>query len=521
MTSYSLTTAGKATRLPALIHEIRFSADVNKRNEISSFLSHVLLDPKNHINAFDSQTEIEENVQYYINLYFKRGSIPDEGLLLRQTVDTMLLTVNATSYLSVEELSAAFNSFKVATKEREPSTKVIEIVQDTLYIRIPDVREKSDQVKTQLASYIYFAKILLNKSDQNTKILIDKENLGDVCALSLHTKLTMEQFIASARSVTGYTGARSQKFESGLIATPQSLLVAMRVLNKHAGMYKKYHKRPTTLQLMKDCLDASFGLKDPGVSKFAVLFIKQTLALATRANARLPSTYGNVLRRDNNCKSDESILAKLGYVRVNADPNKVIKITKLKYTVGDKGKVKEIHLLPSNSEGVAQDKIFHSAVKMLLPYLQKTSGETHKSQLNKCDLDLSIDSRKFYLDHAKSVDSFHRAYAFFSAHQRDKKKTSAGAVIAAVTKAANDSVNLPYVTRSGTKYDSYMELKYSYRQFLEKLLGRKASPAKRKADDDADAQVPDSAMAEPAGATEDFTPVALKTRAAKLAKRGG
>lgn len=436
----------------------------------------MVLDPQKYHVTTAEEAEIQTDLM--LSEMFDLRTVPELGLLRAGIVNNLLLCLNAASYNSVEELTTAFNSFKVAVKTREPSLKVVEIINDTLYIRIPDVRNKSEAMKMTLAGYIYFAKIILNKSDDKTKIVIDNNNLGDVCHCTAKTKAAMDELIAAARSSTGLTGGQVLKFPSGLSGPACAIVAAIRCYNAYHPLFKKLSKKATTLNLLKDSLSNVFGLKDPNMSTFGSLFVRQTLGIATRPATMLPAGFGNALKSENKVTSPDGIMAKLGYVRINIDVNKVIKIAKLGFTqVG--GKINDLSVDPK-VEGLPHDKHYHSAVKMILPYLIKTKKASFKSQINRANADLSKSSRDFYLKYSGAVDDYCRSYAFLSACLKDKKKTKPAAVVAAASKAANNCVDMPYMLRNGRTVQTYMELKYAYRQFLEKLLGRRASPAKRK-----------------------------------------
>jgi len=435
----------------------------------------VLNHQKYHVTTAE---EAETQTDRILSEVFKLHTVPELGLLRAGIVSNLLLCLNAASYTDVGELVTAFNSFKVAVRTREPSLKVVEIINDILYIRIPDVRNKSEDMKMTLASYIYFAKILLNKSDDKTKIVIDHNNLGDVCHCTAKTKKAMDELIAASRSSTGLTGGQVLKFPSGISGPACAIIAAIRCFNAYHPLFKKLSKKATTLNMLKDSISNVFGLKDPNMSSFGSLFVRQTLGIATRPTTMLPAGFGNALKSENKVTSPEGIMAKLGFVRINVDVNKVIKIARLGYT-HTSGRINDL-VVDSSVEGLPHDKHFHSAVKMLLPYLTKTKKQSFKSQINRANADLSKPAREFYLKQSGAVDDYCRAYAFLSSSLKDKKKTKPAAVIAAASKAANNCVDLPYTLRNGRTVQTYMELKYSYRQFLEKLLGRRASPAKRK-----------------------------------------
>jgi hypothetical protein len=472
---------------------MRFSSDINLRHELISYFSQlIVLD--NKLNTFQDQDDIETTVEEQLNLHFIMSTIPEVGLLRKGIVNNLLLFLHSAQYQSVTELNDAFRSFMIAPKSKEPDIKVVEVIADKVYIRIPNVLQKSSDVKQALANYIFFVKILLQKDDQHTYIVVDQDNLGDVCPLSVKTKNAMDELIASARSATGLVGGKTFKFDSGFQCPASGLLVALRTLNKHSPLYKKLAKKPTTSQLLKDSLNSHFGLKEPGVSKFAQLLIKQTFLWATKSNSRLPAGYTACVKSENNCTSSEGIMAKLGFVRINPDVNKVIKVSKMCYRTGENGVVTEVSQPTQDQVMLPHDKHYLSAVKMVLPFLSESPKLNLKTQLSRSDKDLTIKSRGFYLNHSKQVNSYGRAYAFYSACLKNKKKTKPSAVIAACSKAANDSAALPLTDSNGNTYNEYMDLHVSLRRFLEKLLGRHPSPAKRKReiDSESDSEVDDA-----------------------------
>jgi hypothetical protein len=476
---------------------------------VSSFLCEYILSD-NTLNNFTNLKEAEQSVELSFFKMFKDPAIPERGLLLKQTIDKLMICLNAAQYNDVNELSDAFSKFKVSVKVREPTETVIEVLGNVLYIRIPNVLKKSDDVKNNLAYYIYFCKIMLNKNDDNTRIKVD-ENLGDVCQLSVKTKNAMDELIASAKSATGLVGGKTFKLEPGLQGPACSLIAALRLLNRHAHRYVKIpKKKQCNTAVLRDALNSFLGLKEPGVSKYAVNLLKQCLNLVTKPTATLPAGFHTALKTENNAETQEALFGKMGYVCVNPAPHKVISVAKINFEHTETGQVKELKPV-EKGEFLRGGKHYHSAVKLLLPYLEKGS-ESLQVQLNKADNDLSLEARKFFQENSAAVMAYNRSYAFLTAHKKGKKdkKTVAASVVGAATMAARTLTSKPFVTRNGTEYTTYMDLGIEYRRFFERLLSREESPAKRKADDIDDSQNEDGDKEAPTTIPEGNNPPEMK-----------
>jgi hypothetical protein len=386
---------------------------------------------------------------------------------------------NAVSYANVQELAAAFAKFKVSSKEHQDQQKLVFMVNDVMYLRVPDVSQKSKDVKDALAQYIYFASTILCTPSEKIKIFMDKE-VGDMCHLPIKTLNGLKELVGSAKTLTGLVGGRTSKFDSGFKGPINSLVVAIRTINKYGYQYKKLTPKPTNLQILKNSVDTQLGLNDPGVTPFTTNFVRQTLALACSPDGRLPPSYFAVTKSENNVSSTEGIMAKLGYVTVNPSCNKVIDVCSQNYKHGDAGVITDVYTEKECS--LAHDKLFHAGVKLLLPYLQQTS-DSQKVQLGKSNSDLSIASRDLYKKHGKLVDEVNRSYAFLSAFRRKGSKgkiTKASSVLGAIVKASNSSDSMPFQNKKGSIFPTYMDIPVVHRHFLEKLLKRRASPAKRK-----------------------------------------
>jgi len=104
-------------------------------------------------------------------------------------------------------------------------------------------------------------------------------------------------------------------------------------------------------------------------------------------------------------------------------------------------------------------------------------------QLKNPEKFLSETSRVLYKTHSSDLDLLIKAYAFFSA-SHSKKKTKLVHVQNAIGRASRQIFEkMPYQDAEGKTYASYMDIRYTYRAALEKLLKRRRSPKKRKSDE--------------------------------------
>jgi len=412
--------------------------------------------------------------------------IKDEGLLVKEIYETVHSFLFSKDYDSVESLIDALKKFKVTTKHKDPSLKLVMLVdhegQKQLILRVPNVADKSRDVKDHLAFYIYFASRILCISTDHIKVHMDDE-LGNVVSLPVQTKQGLERLIATSLSQTGLVGGSNHKVNdySGPCA---SYVAALRYLTIYSPFYRPINKKKCcNLQIIKDTIDNDLGLKNPGVTDFTKNFVRQVLATATSHSGALPASFYKVAKTENKVSTLEGILAKLGYYPLVPSIQKVIKLSTISFETDAKGVPMKI--IDTPKENVLNRNQEHMmAVKLLLPLITEDKQVSLKDQTKKPLLYLTEPSREFFKAAAEQVKLVNTGYAFVSSYQNKKKnKTNLKHVMNAQGHAARDSdSNLKFQDRTGKVYLKYGDIPISLRNHLENLLRRKSSTKKRKRD---------------------------------------
>jgi len=250
-------------------------------------------------------------------------------------------------------------------------------------------------------------------------------------------------------------------------------------------LIRKCKPKATNVQQLKNIIDTEFGFTVPGSDEFVKTLVRQTLSLMTsQLSKSCPASFYAVAKSENNIKTTEGILAVLGYVFVLPSVNKCIQVSKLQFAIDEKGLATGFAKPREDKEELPHNQEFTMAVKLLLPLLDKSDEYKLADQVKNPLRSLTQSSLAFYKMHAKEIDEVNKAYAFATASKSKKSKTKPIHVQNAVGKAARVvTTKLPFQDGNGNIYASYMDIRYSYRKLLEKLLQRRRSPKKRKVDD--------------------------------------
>jgi hypothetical protein len=415
-------------------------------------------------------------------------SFPDRGLLAKEILTILGKILFSDQYASVSDLTDALAKFKITGKSESEQPKLVTLITDLktdkeiLVITLPEVRKASADIKDNSAFYINFAKSILLISDENIRICFDS-NLGNVVKLPNSVKDCCDMLLKAARSSSGLVGAKTLKTEAGFKGPLPAMLCALRTLNRNLHLYRKTKSKACNLQSLKSMIDTEFGFTLPGSDPFVKSFIRQTLALATSVlNRSFPASYYACAKSENNVKTTEGLLAVLGYIQITPSVNKCLKISQVTFKVNEKGQPLSYEKIDQDKE-LPQNTEFHMAVKCLLPLIKKSDSEKISDQLKNPEKFLSESSRVLYKTHSSDLDLLIKAYAFFSA-SHSKKKTKLVHVQNAIGHASRQIVEkMPYQDAEGKTYASYMDIRYTYRAALEKLLKRRRSPKKRKSDE--------------------------------------
>jgi hypothetical protein len=398
-------------------------------------------------------------------------------------MDAVQIFLKAVQYDDINELTEAFNKFKVSKNKDVKREKLVVYTEhtNTIHLRMPDVRNASNAAKEQAASYIHFATRVLGLDSSKVRVHFD-ETLGNTCRMTNPVRIALTNMSSAAVSISGLTGSRT--FDLGRFKGPaQSYLVAIRLLNVKASLYKPVQrKKACNLAKLKDTLDHLLGLKEPGVLDFAKNFVRQILAIASTRKGALPASYYVATKSENNVTSQEGVLSKLGYTPIVPSVNKVIKIATAIISCDANGKAtKAAFRDKKDTTELNRDSANTMGVKLLLPMISEDGKTAFAKQTQHPEKFLTESARKFYNENALYVAESNKAYAILSAGQNDKQtSTKPKHVQNALGKAHRKiATELPFQDRDGNLYPSYMSVPSNLRHHLESLLKRKRSRGKR------------------------------------------
>jgi hypothetical protein len=210
------------------------------------------------LNKVGAEDQLEPVVTEYLSTLLT-PPIKDQGPLVKGMLDILTIAYRSSAYQSVDELSRALAKFKVGAKQDQQRRTLVTYLDlasgAELHLRLPDVRQQSDDVKDALAMYVNFAQVLTLLPTEKIKIFFD-ESLGNRFPLPVATRAAMQTMASAARSASGNVASKEYKLKSGAKAPIHGLVCLLRVLTKYQPFYRKRSKKEcTTLQELKDVLD--------------------------------------------------------------------------------------------------------------------------------------------------------------------------------------------------------------------------------------------------------------------------
>jgi len=391
--------------------------------------------------------------------------------------------INAAPYTEVQELTDAFAKFKIVNKKNEEREELVTVInksgEQLLIITLPEIRQAPKDIKESGAYYINFISCMLGITSENVRVQFS-EKFGTTIKMPVTVKSTCDSLLAAARSSTGQVGLRTVEYPSGFKSSLVGCICAQRVLRRNISMYRKKITKATNLQVLRDAVKIAFGFHQPAANPFIKSLILQTIGLMTAEDHRFfPASFYKACKEDNNVKTSEGILDRLGYSALLPAPNKVKFVSRQRFAHDENGKpIKGI----SGEEKLPRNQEFHAAVKILLPLIQTNDKVSLANQMKSPETHLTHSSLTFYKEQGNIVSQYGKAYAFASAFAKGKsKKTKIVHVeneVGRVSRSADSSLKT-FQDASGRTFDTYMTIPYSLRKFMEKFLGRVESPKKR------------------------------------------
>jgi len=200
--------------------------------------------------------------------------------------------------------------------------------------------------------------------------------------LPVYTKRSMDNLLASARSSTGLVGARTYTQET-FKGPCGAYLAAIKYLNKNQPYIRAIRKKGScNLQILKNVVDIDMGLKEPGISDFTRNLLRQIFAYATSEEGTLPASFYKVCKSENNVKTSDGVLAKLGYLPLIPSVEKVIKVSTTEIS-RDTTTGLPVKLLPYPKECVLRhNQEFYMGVKLLLPLVYDDGVNPSRNRRN-------------------------------------------------------------------------------------------------------------------------------------------
>lgn len=411
--------------------------------------------------------------------------MPDRGRFTISMLELVHKIADSSASPTVDGLTDALSKFRISSKKKSDVTSYVDIYSDstgreTLILTLPDIRAAPADIKDTAAYYINFARSMLMISEEQTRLVFDKR-LGTVIKFPVPVKNCCDKLLAASRSSSGLVGNRELKFDSGFKGPVQACLAALRTLNCKGHLFRKTKKKATNSQILKDTIDNELGFKQPGSDAFVKSLIRQIFGrMTSKLHASFPASFYAVAKSENGVATTDGIMAVLGYTPIVPQINKVNLVALTYYEKDKTGK--PIKAIPVDKKfEYPHDIQFQASVRLLLPLIGKNDDVGLSEQLKNPDKYLSLDTHRLFKEHRASVDSLNRAYAFVVASRKQKAKTSNTHAMNEIAKGCRTIVkDMPLQDSRGRSYSDYMELSYSYRKLLEKLLHRRRSPSKRK-----------------------------------------
>jgi len=346
-----------------------------------------------------------------------------------------------------------------------------------MYFYIPNIANKTDDVKNNIAVYVNLAMSLLGFNDNQLTLAVAKEEHTVPLPAMVNNAIT--KMIASLRSPTGRAGFTTKKWENGLKTDLPAAIACQRTLIVNMPFIRKSSKKCINLEMLRDYIDECFGLKTHGLSPVVKAYIRNIINLMCVAhNKYFPGNFMKSAKDYNNVKKSEGLLAKMGYVPLKPNVHKVITVATADISVENKGdKDKYVLTNPKTREPLAHDKHFQAAARLLLPMISKSRPSAISKEFNSHFRELSQSSVTFYKNNVESVKLLNKAYAFVTSQKSKKSKTTLAHVASArgeyARKVLRDIPDL--VNSDGQIVQNYMDVPAKLRHTIERMTSRRTS----------------------------------------------
>jgi len=198
-----------------------------------------------------------------------------------------------------------------------------------LTVRIPDIPAENDGHQENLAHYLNFAMKMIGVKYENLRIVKDSK-VGTECQLPTTINKFMTSMIGACSSSKGYFAGEVYRFATGFEANLYEILGAMRILRINGDEVRRRPNRGkevlplTTFEDLREMFNTKSGLSAQNLPAYGVKLVKAVLSFTVKPHMKtIPTTMIYAVKGRNKVATTDGVLAKLGYVPIIPNMNKV------------------------------------------------------------------------------------------------------------------------------------------------------------------------------------------------------
>jgi hypothetical protein len=437
----------------------------------------------------------------------------------KDLVTKLNLYFSSSSISMTERLVSALR--KETDTNEKPDRQYMVVSGNRLAVRVPVYDSENLGQIDNLGKYLRWAVTILGLKDPEVKILQDA-TLGTGIQLPARIERMMDNTIAALTLPPEESGDRAN-FRSGLKGNLIELLAAVKLMRKFMGATqkgvtpkasptddssKKEAKKewsPTTLEDLKRSINVRSGLKEPGVSTFTQIFVKNVFNELTKPTGKFfPGMWIHSLKKTNGVNNNVGIIYKLGYETKVPNVNKVYNVVMHEVALKDSVAItaqkrnEKVNLTNSNShvrkiteknrlsESTTHQE-FRMGVFLTLPLLDPKSSTSPKDQLSTDPL--TVRDKKvlgFYSKNRDVVDALYLAYATLQALPKKNSKATPLGYRSARGHAMRLTANREFMDATGQTYQLYSDIPVHIREYLQKLFMRKFTQEESDSEDESE-----------------------------------
>jgi hypothetical protein len=462
------------------IMEEWIAAQLLSTNQRDDYFESALIDiilSKAKLSEISSLLDCKRAVEAFLKTVSTFENTAREELCLNRVTNKLWHYLHAKEAATDVELTKILKSLSKTLKIEQ---SLVELYykddKPNLVLTFPDLAQNEDNNKI-IAALTGFACRLHGTPVDNVSFIRDlKLGSGELVLPTTFKKLILE-FTSSAESPTGLFKGDTHVFSSGFKGNSVEVLAAMRLLNikqefVRKRKYSKDSKKVTTaFNTLQEAFNKNCGLNwGPDVASFVVKFIKAVFISCIKVhNKYFPGGWIHSSRVSNSCKSDEAMLATLGW-RVKAPSNhKIMEVLFNTVDPDDKsnGKFKLVNITKDKRQFTYQE--FRTAVCLSLPKLDTQKPDSMEKDLVVGTLDFKNSNiLKTFASPKMStvVDALEQSFNFKVSIKDPKSKTKEIHYRNSRNALLNSTSSVPLIDANGTSYDKFSSLPEKTQKFL-------------------------------------------------------